>query len=207
MDTRNKIIEKTIQLFRVYGIRSNTMDDIAREVGVSKKTLYQFIKDKKELIELVVNSEHNRLEKEISEINTSSINPIDQLIKINLLIFSFLRSINPASVNDLKKQYHSLYLSTKEKHQQLFFTAIIQNIQDGKEIGIYRSDVNEEVITKIHADRIEQILQSNSFRDVNQTAPEVLKEMTTYYIRGLISEKGEILLDKHLNEFNKYLNK
>ena len=204
---KDQIIEKTANLFKVYGIRSNTMDDVAREAGISKKTLYQYINDKEDLIQLVIDYEYKRTEALIGDIKKQSINPIDSLIQLNFMIIEFMKEINPASINDLKKHFKLKYLSSSEKFQNLFFHFIDQNFNDGKQSGIYRNDINNKLIAQLHSERIQQITESKKIWDVQHSTPEIIKDMTAYYIRGLVTEEGEILLNKHMNEFDKYLNK
>lgn len=206
MTDKKQIIEKSAQLFKTYGIRSNTMDDIAREVGISKKTLYQQVSDKEALICLVIETERQRIEGLIHQVTADSANDIESLIRINVLIIRFLQEINPAAVNDLRKQFKSIYEDSKKQYQELFYRVIKQNLVSGKAHGIYRSDINEDFITQLHTDRIDKMQESDGLWGPNATSPDIIKEMTNYYIRGLITEKGELILNKHIVEFNKYLN-
>jgi len=205
MIEKSHIIEKTGLLFKASGIRTNTMDDIASAVGISKKTLYQFVKDKNELITVVIEQEYTKIKTSIEIIVQTSENCIEELLRLNALINRLLTSINPVAIVELKKLYQSIYLEWKQKFQHLFAKTIRNNIQKGKATGIYRADLNEEVITKIHTDKIDQIHDSNTFLSNEVNKPLVIKEMLTYYIRGLISKQGEIVLNKQLEQFNEYI--
>lgn len=207
MEIKKHIINKTSELFRTYGIKSNTMDDIAREAGTSKRTLYQYIQDKNELIELVIQHEYNNLSETVQNIHSSCVDPIEELIRLNVLIIAFIREINPASVNDLKKHYNSIFTDSFTDYKSLFFEAFKTNIINGKMQNIYRADLNEQLIAQLHSDRLKQMTESKSIWDAKQSTPEIIKELTLYYIRGLVNKEGEILLNKYMNEFNNYLNK
>lgn len=207
MKIRDKILEKTADLFKVYGIKSNTMDDVAREVGISKKTLYQYINDKEDLIQILIENEYHKTENLVKEIKKQSLNPVDGLIRLNFMIIDFMRGINPASINDLKKHFNSMFLSASERFQSLFFQFIDENINEGKNSGIYRDDINNKLIAQLHSERIQQITESKNIWEIQRSTPDIIKDMTAYYIRGLVNEAGEILLKKHMNEFDKYLNK
>ncbi|MBI9067656.1 MAG: TetR/AcrR family transcriptional regulator [Salinivirgaceae bacterium] len=206
MINKRDIIEKSAKLFKIFGIKSNTMDDIAREIGISKKTLYQHVADKKELIQLVIDDEQQKNESQILSIKENSENEIEELIRINVLIIKFLQNINPAGINDLRKHFKQVYEKAKASYQELFSIAIKENLKMGKNNKIYRPDLNEELITQIHISRIDKIHDANDLWGVNASTPELIKEMTNYYIRGLITTQGEILLNKYIVEFNKYLN-
>lgn len=206
MELKHQILEQASKLFSSYGIKSNTMDDIAQEVGISKKTLYLHIKDKNDLIGQVIEKDYIKFDNRIKEISRISVDPIEQLIRINIIIARLLKSINPASINDLNKYYKPIFEKYRDQYQEIIFHVIIENIKEGKTLNIYYEDLNEEIITKLHSDRIKNIIDTQeNWKDLEITS-ESIKEMTRYYIRGLLNDKGQALLDKHINEFNKYLN-
>jgi len=183
------------------------MDDLSSKVGISKKTLYQFVSDKNELIQNVIQVQYQKTKANLEVLSTQSTNQVEELIRINLLIIRFLQEISPVAIYDLNKYYPELYAQSAEEFRNLFSGSILSNIKAGKLEGIYRSDINEEVITQLHVERIGQMQDAKAFWGTEASAPHVIKEMTTYYIRGLITEKGEQLLNKHILEFTNYLNK
>lgn len=206
MELKKQIIEQASKLFNNYGIKSNTMDDIAREVGISKKTLYMHVKDKNDLIEQVIDNDYKRFDKKVKEISNTSADPIEQLMRLNILIAKLLKDVNPVSIYDLSKHYKTILEKNRDRYQKSIFNEIIGNIKKGKALKIYREDINEGIITKLHSDRISNIIDTHeNWKDLEITS-ESIKEMTIYYIRGLLNDKGQDLLDEHINEFNKYLN-
>ena len=206
MTDKKYIAQQSAHLFKNYGIRSNTMDDVARELGISKKTLYQHVEDKEELIRLVVEAEKHHVTQHINQSLRDSVNAIEALIRINIFIVRFLQGINPAAVNDLRKHFKPIHQEAKEEFQALFYGVIKQNLVSGKQNGLYRDDINVDFITQLHTDRINKMQESDGLWGPNAASPDIIKEMTNYYIRGLITEKGESVLNKHIVEFNKYLN-
>jgi len=207
MNINQLILEKTAHLFKVYGIKGNTMDDIANAAGISKKTLYQYYENKEQLIEQVLDYQYEIFNQKIQVTNQSKIDAIDQLIRFNVILLELLKSINPASTNDLKKSYHPIYIQTKNRFTLLFHEAITKNIEEGKESGIYRDDINNEIITNLHTNRIEQYLETNILWNNDQNFPEIFKEIIAYYLYGLVNNKGQELLTIHLTQFSKYLSK
>jgi AcrR family transcriptional regulator len=205
MIDKNHIIEKASQLFMVAGIRTNTMDDIALELGVSKKTLYQLVVDKKKLVAAVIGCEYINVNKRINEIALQSENSIDELLHLNGMIIKLLKRINPISITDLRKLYRPLYEDSKSKFNELFSSAINKCINTGKDSLIFREDTNVELITKIHTDKISQLQEAYGFWDSKSGSVETIKQLVSYYIRGLVTPQGEILLNKHILDFNKYL--
>lgn len=205
MIDKNHIIEKASQLFMASGIRTNTMDDIAQGVGISKKTLYQWVANKKELITAVIDHEYSSVKENIEKIALQSENSIDELLLINGIIIKLLKRINPISITDLRKLYHPLYEESKYKFHELFSNAVNKCIKNGKDSKIFRADTNVELITKIHTEKIDQLLEAFGFWGSPSGSIETIKELVSYYIRGLVTEQGEIILKKHILEFNKYL--
>lgn len=206
MINKKQIIETSAQLFKTYGIRSNTMDDIAHEAGISKKTLYQQLPDKETLVKQVIAEEKRKLQALLNDKIKNSVNDIETLIRINVLIIKFLQNINPVAINDLRKHFIHIYEQARIDFQQLFYGVIKTNLVSGKQNGVYRNDIHEDVIIRLHAERISKIKEIEGVWGQNADTPEIIKEMTSYYIRGLITQKGEIILNKHIVEFNKYLN-
>jgi AcrR family transcriptional regulator len=192
---------------KCFGLKSISMDDVSSKVGISKKTLYQFVSDKNELIWGVIQSQYQKTKAELDALSTESTNRVEELIRINVLITRFLQEISPVAIYDLNKYYPELYTQSSDDFRNLFSGSILSNIKAGKLDGIYRKDINEEVITRLHVERIGQLQEAKAFWGTEASAPHVIKEMTTYYIRGLITEKGEQLLNKHILDFTNYLNK
>lgn len=206
MIEKSQIVQKSAEMFRNYGIKSVSMDDISSNLGISKKTLYQLVTDKNQLIDYVVEAEYSKIKNQLAAFRQDSNNQIEELIRINSLIIKFLQSINPVSVFDLSKYYPTKYEQTRKKFKDLFVKQIIENIKNGKADGLYRVDINEEVIAQLHSERIEKMKETNTNWAQDSRNNDTLKEMTTYYLRGLITKKGEPLLETYLQEFTKYLN-
>ncbi|MCK9205622.1 MAG: TetR/AcrR family transcriptional regulator [Salinivirgaceae bacterium] len=206
MIEKNQIIEKSTGLMRSFGIKSISMDDISSSLGISKRTLYQVVTDKNQLIVQILESEYFKAKNNLTNISEQSNNPVEELIRINLFMVKFIQAMNPVAVYDLTKYYAELYEHWRLEFRDLFMAMILANIKNGKLEGLYRKDINEEVIAQLHAERIEKLKEENMFWGAEAKSAETIKEMTTYYLRGLITDKGEPLLNKYLQEFSNYLN-
>lgn len=206
MINKEYIVLKATDMFKATGIKGNTMDDIARTVGISKKTLYQLISNKRELISLIIDYQYGEIKGKIHDIISKSNNPIEELIKFNYLIYSFLSEINPVSINDLKKLYPDLQEKWQVKFKKLFADSITQSIKKGKSTGLIVQNINPEVISNIHTEKISQIHQKTNMWGKSEP-PKLIKDMISYYIRGLVTRKGEDVLNKYIKNFTKYLNK
>jgi AcrR family transcriptional regulator len=204
-DTR-QLFDKVGRLFKKYGIKSITMDDISRELGMSKKTLYQYVADKSELVEKVIQNEFNDFKNKVNALLSEDIDEVLQLIKFNRLILENLKTYNTVIENDLRKHYFDLYQKLKLQYIDLFRECIRSNITEGKKHGIYRNEIDIDVLTKLHVSRIEQAPYSEVYTIEEYTSPGFAREACMVHIKGLINEKGQILLNRHLQELEE-LNK
>jgi TetR/AcrR family transcriptional regulator, cholesterol catabolism regulator len=194
------IIEKAGALFKKYGIKSITMDDISKELGVSKKTLYQLVADKNELIDQFINEGFMDFKLRINKITNSNFDPILELIKIHDLTIEFLLDYSPALEYDLKKYYNGVYEKTEKQFFELFQVAIMNNIEHGKELGLFRDDIDSDFISKIYISGIEHVSKSKII-SLDQFVPKKYRnELLTYHLNGLISNDGQHLLLKYLNK-------
>lgn len=203
---KNKIVEIAAQLFRQSGIRNNTMDDIACQAGLSKKTLYQQVAQKEALVAAVIEQEYLTTKTSIEIINKNSTDNVEALIKISALILAYLKNTNPIAIIDLKKLYQATYSKAVEDFRNLYTIAIVGQLSTGKAVGTVRSDINEQLIAQLYTDKIDQMQTTTEFWGKNLRSEEIIREMITYYMRGLVTKKGETLFNKHILKLNTYLN-
>src|SRR3954463_11909678 len=105
MEAQEKILKASLQLFFKYGIKHVTMDDIARELGMSKKTIYQFYKEKDDLVNQLCDMELKGQEFEFDEMNRTARDPIHEIMLISIKMREMMRNINPIFFLDLQKFY------------------------------------------------------------------------------------------------------
>ncbi len=193
MDERKeKIILTARRLFVNYGIRNVTMDEIAVETGMSKKTIYQIFSDKKELIREVMHYEIDRLQQAIMQIiNDATLNPIDKNIKINGLIIQMAKSYPSQVERDLNRFYPEIAYELRKNMMDRMFRSIVENLKKGIADGYYRSDLNPEIIAGLQMTRSEYIRHKNENPYLDAFSVEqVLKEILKYHLYGICSPKG-----------------
>ena len=196
-----EILLKVGRLFKDYGIKSITMDDISRELGISKKTLYQYIPEKRELVDRVIHHDFLNCKSQLETALTSNSDAIQQLIQINRISLEVLKDFSPAIEYDLKKYYLDLFEKAKNGYMELLKNAIKQNVELGKTNGIYRPELDSTIISKMHLAQIEQASKTQAFTRNEFLSAEFNREFILFHLRGLINTDGENLLKKYLNEF------
>ncbi len=178
MDEKVKnIVEKVSDLYLQFGIKGVTMDDVAHHITISKKTLYQHFKDKKELVWAVL--EHNDCEKklDLSIFEQSSSNAIDDLFSFYNVQVEMIKNHKPAFVYDLKKYYPDIFSHFQKIKHKRILESISTNLLKGKEEGLYRSDINEDILARLSLMRIEGIMNLAFFTVEEIVSTELFSEI------------------------------
>ena len=194
------ILSKTFELYEKYAIKSVTMDDVARELGISKKTLYQFVANKNELVEKVIHGEMERAKKSHENIADMKLNSIEELLEVSKLMNELLKNHNPALFFDLKKYYPVLFKNITETKREKAYESILNNLKKGIKEGLYRKEINPDIIAKIYVSRVEHSYDNSIFSIAEVTSIEVFNEVMTYHLHGICNKEGL----KILNEKMKY---
>lgn len=191
-----EIIGQSARLFMRYGVKSVSMDDIARELGISKKTLYQVIDDKEELVHRSV---EGFLEQHTAECNAclnSDENPINQMLELVKHVALTMRDVNPALLFDLQKYYTKSWKLFESFRYKVVRNEILKNLRSGKQSGWYRDDLDEEVISTLYVNLIDAITNTDLFPPSTYRFRMLVKEVMSYHLHGVTSEKGRAYLSQ-----------
>ncbi|WP_430810162.1 MULTISPECIES: TetR/AcrR family transcriptional regulator [unclassified Carboxylicivirga] len=193
METRRKeIIQCAASLFHQYGIKSVSMEDIARELGMSKRTLYQFVKDKIDVVESVLQYNIELFTQLLEVFHNDGFSAIEQFHKYTKGIDAHFPKINPSMHYDLRKFYPALLAKADKKVQGLIHTANVANLEKGKKEGFYRSDIDSDVISNLQI-----VIQNYLFDPSNDMikGPDIvdrylINQIYKYHFRGICTPKG-----------------
>ncbi len=194
------IISKVTRLYGKYGIKSITMDDVAHELGISKKTLYSYFSDKSALVNAVIN---NLISEKVSFFEAQKQgreNAVEELLFIFKYYLGIIKEFNPSLEFDLKKYYPDIYRRVKERKRQGIIENTLANLKRGKKEGYFRADINEEIITRLYLLRIESLPESDLFSQEEIFSQSLFEEMFFYHLYGVLSEKGLSYLKNHFEE-------
>jgi TetR/AcrR family transcriptional regulator, cholesterol catabolism regulator len=194
------ILLKVRDLYNKYGIKSITMDDVARELSISKKTLYQFVNDKDDLVGKFIDNEIEIRQEQICKCFNFGFNAIEELFEISAFMNKLMREQNPATEHDLKKYYPHHHQKTVKIRRERMYSYVLLNLKKGKEEGLYREDLDEEVIAKLYLSRTENIHFNDLFTVEEFTSLKLFAELLTYHVRGIATEKGIFVLEEKLKE-------
>lgn len=193
---KERIQQKARELFLKYGFKSVTMDEIASQSGISKKTIYQFFADKDELVEDVMQKELNSMRDECIRQREESQNAIEELIQDLESKMMTMEAMNPFIVFDLEKFYPQAFLVFK-KHKESFLLELIRkNIERGIEEGVYRNDFNVDIISKFRLESSFLIFNQDLYPNSKYSLMDVARELYYHFLYGIATEKGRLIIEK-----------
>lgn len=188
--SRAEILIGAKELFYRYGIKSVTMDDVARELGISKKTLYQHIDNKKDLIECIID-DHIVNEKHcLTEITGDAKDPVEQILMVARYVLKVLREVKPTAIYDLKKYYRDTWKRMDKFHLEYVYQMIKANIDEGMAQGLYRQNINSDIIAKLYVGKTMLLTDEQLFPMREYDRDTLFEEYITYHLRGIVSDKG-----------------
>ena len=195
----NGWIERVESLFFRYGIKSLTMDDVAAELGISKKTLYQMVESKDDLV-LKVLSHHVgcRKDKCISMASTAS-NAIEEIFIVLQTNSQVLDQMKSNVINDLQKYHREAWLMIRKFHNEFVLKVIRENMVRGRNEGLYREDFDIDVISRLHLGAAFLLFDEQLFPEGSTKRVILFKEYMMHYLHGIVSPKGLTYLKKKLS--------
>ncbi len=196
-ETKDKILIGAEGLFMKYGIRSVSMDDIARHLSVSKKTLYQHFADKDELVTIMSQGHMKREVKEYEEITNASENSIDELNKISLQIKCDMEDMNPSLLYDLQKFHPQAWALWLDHKNDFIKSSIVRNLKQGISEGYFRPEINPEVMGISRLILIEAAFDGNLFPKEKFNLVELQSQFFDHFVYGLCTDKGRKLYEKY----------
>ena len=190
MDTEHKMSSAIEQLFMRYGIKSVTMDDISRKLGISKKTLYKYVDSKADLIHKVM---HKHIEEELREmevIRTNAKDAIDEMLRLSKYVTQMLREMSPTTIYDLHKYYRKSWDMVEALHQKHIYNFIKTNLEQGIEQGLYRTNFDPDIIAKFYVAKTMLVVDQDVFPLRNYNKEQLFQSFIEYHIHGVASAKG-----------------
>lgn len=193
-----EILERASVVYMKYGIKTVTMDDLVRELGISKKTIYKYFKDKNDLIGSIIELK-SEMDKAIC-INCMqySENAIDDLFSLSQVIIEHFSNINPAVFYDLRKYHHDAWAIMEEHKWKFVLNMIGDNIKRGIKEGLYRVNLNANILSRLYVASTDSVLNATIFPWPEFKFQEVFSEMIQFQLFGMVNEEGKKYLEQKL---------
>lgn len=194
---KENIISEAINLFMKNGLRSVTMDDIAKHLGMSKKTIYQHFKDKEEIIIQSTSVVFEHESKMMEEIESGSENAVEELYKLTLCLRERIKNTNTTALYDMKKYYQNAWIKYKNFKRDVIYNSVIKNLKRGIEQGLFRKEINPEILAQLRIEEIELSFNKDFFPEEKFSLVEIHEQLFEHFTYGILSEKGFKLFETY----------
>ena len=193
---RERILTKAKELFFKFGLRSVSMDDICRELGISKKTLYQHFETKDKLIKEGMTKQMEEDVCMMKNAQTNAFNAIDELLQLSEYVAAMLSELSPTLLYDCQKYYGSIWVEFEKINSEHIYNDIHRNLKRGITEGLYRNDFDIDIITKLYLGLSNNSTNVDIFPPQKYNTKAVFQTHIMYHIRGIATPKGmEVLHD------------
>jgi AcrR family transcriptional regulator len=197
MDVRERILQAAARLFMELGVRSVSMDEVAKVLSISKKTIYKHYQDKNQLVFDTISKHISEMETNTSLIMSKEDNPVLQIAKIADFVLEMNKNVHPSVLFDLQKFYPDSYSHLIEHRNRYALQSVNQNLKKGIEQGLFRNDMNRQRVARIYMCLIFSMFQNTLFegedhRDFRDEYIETIK----YHLHAVTTEKGKSIFNE-----------
>jgi TetR/AcrR family transcriptional regulator, cholesterol catabolism regulator len=203
MEQKDRILLKAHELFSRFGIRSVSMDDIAGQLGISKKTVYQYYVDKEELVSAVFSAIMDDNKKHCTMDREKADNAIHEVFLAFEWVQEMLANMNPSVLFDMEKYHPGTFKKFKEYQNGFLYQMIRSNIERGIEEGLYREDVDIDILTRYRIYSITLPFNPEVFPTNRTELVHIEKVLLEHFLYGMATGKGEKLIVKYKSKEQK----
>lgn len=195
MEVAENILFKAGELFHKYGIRSISMDEIARELGISKKTIYQYFKDKDDIVYQVIQRKIEIEKIEFDAVYEASEDAIDELIRLSYCLRNNLNKINPSLLFDIQKYHPRSWVLWIDFKNNFIKNNVLKSIERGKEEGFFRPQIDAEILATFRIEQVQISFDDRIFPRDKFDFTEVQMTLFDHFVHGLLTVKGQEIYD------------
>ncbi|MBI9040083.1 TetR/AcrR family transcriptional regulator [Lutibacter sp.] len=197
---KENILQKSGEIFLKFGFKSVTMDDIANELGISKKTIYKYFSNKEELVDESISHLHELIHNSVSCICEKGFNAIEENFEIKNAFKDLLKNSDDSPMYQLQKYYPKTYHKLMADEFCMFKDCIQKNIIKGINEGLYRKDIEIEIITKFYFSLVMSVHDTNLHHYNKNTINNLELKALEYHTRAISTEKGIKILEQQLEQ-------
>ena len=205
MDVKERILAKAADLFCRYGIRTITMDEIASQLGISKKTIYQFFTDKDDMVSAVIEEEIQHNETECNHFRETATDAVHQVFLALESLEEMLKYTNPLMLYDLEKHHPRSFQKLREYKYRFLYQILMDNLQWGIDQSLYREDLDKDIVAKCRIESAFLVFNPDVFPHSRYRISEVNFELAMLFLHGVVNQKGKKLIEIYTAERNQKL--
>ena len=195
------ILKQVRRLYYRYGIKSVTMDDVAKHLSISKKTLYEYFNDKEDLVRNIVLMDYSIRNKFFRDLKNRQLNAIEELFEVYGMINTMFRDFNASMEYDIHKYYPGLHAKVRDIRRKNMYDMMYTNMNKGKRQGLYRKELNSKIIARLHVFKVENMYDNDIFTMEELVSVKVFNEVFVYHMQGIMSAKGRSFFEKNFIPF------
>ncbi|WP_424493026.1 TetR/AcrR family transcriptional regulator [Salinimicrobium sp. GXAS 041] len=196
---KDKILKKAAEKFLTLGVKNVTMDEIAADLGISKKTIYTHFSTKIKLIEATTYHVYENMEKGIKEIGNRDLNAIEEHYVIKDFALSCLKDENSSPQFQLQKYYPKIYSEINKKQKSLMENMLRKNLERGMKQGFYREDIPVNFLCRIYFIQMLGIKDRELFPETEFSTSQLVENQLEYHLRAIVTEKGLETLKSYIH--------
>jgi AcrR family transcriptional regulator len=197
VNTRDRIMQAAHELFYQHGIRSITMDDIAKHLSISKKTIYQFFEEKDQIVGACCSGDLKDHGCRMEEITKNSKDAIHEMIGCMKYLGEMFSAMNPNLFYDLQKFHPDSWKTFRNFKYQNIMKMVEDNLRRGINEELYRSDIDIKVLAKLRIEEVELAMNPVIFPPAKYNLKEVQLVLLDHFIHGITTLKGHKLINKY----------
>ena len=202
LEPKESLIQRATSVFMRLGVRAVNMADLSRELGISKKTLYKYVSDKRDLILQCMAWHCSQMEHVIEEAKSTSENTIEAELKLIRFIHQITSDMHPSVLFDLNKYYPKAFRFVNDRRDEILRGTMEENIRRGQAEGVYRDDVNPEVASRLLIGLSHEVRAMAEDAAVSIPLSQLYLESALYHIRAIATAKGIAFLEEKIKEEN-----
>ena len=202
-DTKyQSILNSAFNIYTENGIRNISMDDLCRQMGISKKTLYKYVENKADLLRKINNYIHSQIINAIIELEKTDLNAIDILLEMSKIPGKLFTQINPIISFEMRKYYPQVFEKSTSDRKVLITSSIRKNMDQGIKEGLYRQNLNKDIIAQLYFKNIEDFHTTLGETMKKYSFEKIFEVMFENHIRGIANEKGIEYFEKQKEKLN-----
>lgn len=187
---RKKILEVAVEQFSRFGVRTITMEDIARLSGVSKKTIYQEFKDKKELVKEAFGMLLNEDQEKLEAIMSDEDGVIEHLVYTSRMIRERIANLNPMAILEVQRYFPDAWKMFECFRDNVIVTNIVKVLERGKKLGYFREEINTRILARMRVNQINAAFDPSNYSGEDVKMVDIQMELMDHFLQGIFTEKG-----------------
>ena len=197
---KEQILHKANEMFLNLGFKSVTMDEIATEMGISKKTIYQHFANKTDLVEASTMLLFQRISDGIDLIRAEEHNPIEEFFIIRNFLSQILKDESASPLHQLQKFFPVIFKTLRDYQFEKMHTCMYENIERGIAAGFYRKEINIDFISRIYFSGVVATKDAQVFPENIYRMEDLTLQFLDYHLRSIVTASGLEVLTKTIAE-------